>query len=45
MSNLKTNKVRVGGIDYEIEDTKAREILKILTGDTEESIEGKNIST
>lgn len=41
MSNLKTNKVRVGGIDYEIEDTKAREILKILTGDTEESIEGK----
>lgn len=41
MSNLKTNKVRVGGIDYEIEDTEAREILKILTGDTEESIEGK----
>ena len=41
MSNLKTNKVRVGGIDYEIEDTKAQEILQILTGDTEESIDGK----
>ena len=30
MSELKTNKIRIGGIDYEIEDTKARELIKNL---------------
>ena len=38
---MKTNKIKVNGIEYDIEDAKARELLKILTGNSEESIDGR----